>query len=90
MPIDLRYLEGKKFCVILLEDSETSNPEKVKLQPMLGRANFDKHGHLKLEHSGGSFMIPSSCYPSILPSDGTDLLGDAEYYVICKLSGISL
>ena len=90
MPLDLKYLQGKRFCVVLLEDAENPDPTKVKIRPMLGRANFDKNGHLKLEHSDGAFMVPSSCYTSILPSDGTDLLEDAEYYVICKLSGIKI
>jgi hypothetical protein len=90
MPIDLRHLQGKRFCVVLMEDSESSDPTKVKIRPMLGRANIDKQGNLKLEHSGGAFMVPSSCYPTILPSDGTDILEDAEYYVFCKLSGMKL
>ena len=90
MPIDLKYLDGKKFCVILLEDPAVDNPDKLKMRPMLGRADFDKSGNLRLQHEGGAFTVPSSCYNSILQSDGTDILGDAEYYVICKLSGICL
>ena len=90
MPLDLRYLEGKRFCVVLLEDTGTIDPDKVKIRPVLGRASVDKQGVLRLEYAGGSMAVPSSSYPQILPSDGTDLLGDAEYYVIVKVSGMEL
>ena len=90
MSMNLRYLEGKPFCVVMLEDSDAIDPEKVKVRPILGRANVDKTGILKLEYDGGSFVVPSSSYPGIQPSDDTDILAGSEYFVIVKVSGMKI
>jgi hypothetical protein len=91
MPLDLSYLEGKRFCVVLAKLEDESNPDgKVKLKPLHGRANVDKNGYLALEHPHGSFAVPASTYNKILPSDGTEMLKDADYFVICRVSGMEI
>ncbi len=89
MPSPLDYLEGKKFCVVFMhDDSATEN--KVRLKALHGRASIDRRGVLFVEHENGRFQVPSSCYNLILPNDGTEFLGSAEYYVICKVAGMDL
>ncbi|MCH2174656.1 MAG: hypothetical protein MK193_02890 [Lentisphaeria bacterium] len=82
----LQYLHGKKFCLVFMQGDDEKN---IKLRTLHGRAMIDTKG-LTVQHGGGAFAVPSSCYGNILESDGTDLLEDAEYYVICKVSGMDL
>ena len=89
MPLNLKYLDGKKFCVVFLQ-ADTPNPQSVKLRTIHGRANITREGALVVEHQEGGFFVPSSCYPQILPADGTLILGEAEYFVICRVSGMDL
>ena len=92
MPLDLSYLEGKKLCVCFLQDpgGDGADAITVQLRALHGRASIGTRGELTLEHKGGSFLIPSSSYNAILPSDGSQILKDAEYFVICKVSGMKL
>ena len=88
MPPDFTYLQSKKFAVVFVNSD--GGEENVKLRVLHGRANITDKGYLACEHREGQFVVPASCYPNILPSDGTDLLEDAEYYVICRVSGMEL
>ena len=81
---DLRYIHGKKFCVVFVSGDTM---EDVKMRTLHGFANVDSQGLLTVEHDGGGFGVPPSCYKLVLPSDGTDILKDAEYFVFCKVSG---
>ncbi len=85
--MDLHYLEGKRFCIVFMNADDA---ESVNLRTLHGRASITREGALQVEHAGGAFLAPSSCHPQILPSDGTELLQDAEYYVICRVSGMDL
>ncbi len=87
--MELKYLEGKRFCVVFMQ-ADDPDPQQVRLRALHGRANVSAAGILSVEHDGGAFQVPRSCYPQILASDGTDILGDAEYYVICRVSGMDL
>lgn len=84
MSVELEYLEGKKFCVVFVRMLE-ANSEKVQLRCMHGRASIENR-ILKV-HCGGDqpFQVPNSALGNILPSDGTDLLKDCEYYVMVKV-----
>ena len=85
MPIDLNYLQGKKFCLVLAQKFG-EDPSKAKLRTMHGRADFSREGVLSVvSDSNEKFAVPASCYNQILQSDGTELLQDAEYYVICHV-----
>lgn len=91
MAADLKYLEGKKFCLVfarLEDDAEPDGP--VSLRCMHGRASINTKGHLIVEGPDGSFHVPSSCYPKIMPSDGTEMLEDAEFFALCRVSGMPL
>lgn len=90
MPIDLSRYEGKKFCVVFMKDNEDPDVSTVKLRTLHGRANIIDGAKLQVEHRQGSFLVPSSAYNAILESDGNAVLRDAEYYVICKVSGMEL
>jgi len=83
MPPNLKYLEGRKFCVVFIKVLDAAT-EKVQLQCLRGRASVEP-GRLTVVHErGGMFTVPSSALPNILPSDGTALLQDAEYFVLVK------
>jgi hypothetical protein len=83
MPPNLNYLEGRKFCVVFVKVVDPAT-ERVQLQCMRGRASVER-GHLSVVGSnGGMFTVPSSALPNILPSDGTALLQDAEYFVLVR------
>lgn len=77
------YLEGKRFCVVFVQIPE-DNPEKVRLQRLFGRACVDKNSVSCVTEQQVKFTIPASAMGNILPSDGTDILLDAEYYVLVK------
>ena len=82
--VDLRHIHAKRFCVVFVNGDD---PEKVTLRTLHGFANISNEGLLSVEHDDGAFAVPPSCYRMVLPSDGTELLKDAEYYVFCKVSG---
>ncbi len=61
-------------------------PERARIQCLHGRASLDPQGRLELMAEGGfKFSVPNSALPNILPSDGTAMLRDAEYFVMVKL-----
>ena len=90
--MDLRYLEGRRFCAVLAKLSDENDPDSpVKMRCLHGRANIDREGWLSLESAdGASFGIPRTAYPNILPADNTEMLRDAEYFVLVKVSGMEL
>lgn len=86
MLYDLDQYEGKKFCVVLVQEiEENDTPGSVRMRPLHGRASIDKGVHLNLVWDGGKFGVPRTCYNRIMPSDGTEMLRDAEYFVIVKV-----
>jgi hypothetical protein len=87
---DLRYLEGKRFCVVFIKTEDDKPDGAMQMRCMHGRANIDHRGALNVEASGGSFTVPASAYNRVLPSDGTALLEDAEYFVMVRVSGMEL
>jgi hypothetical protein len=83
MLADIAYLHGKRLCVVFVKviDEDTG---KVQLQCLHGRANVEA-GRLKLmTPEGAAFGVPGSALANILPSDGTPMLRDAEYFVLVK------
>ena len=96
MPQDISEYDGKKFCVVfvkLMGDDDAVTSEEtanVQVRCLHGKANIERNTILHLEHEGGRFTVPASCYNRIQPSDGTDLLEDAEYFVMCRVSGMEL
>ena len=90
MPAILEYLEGRKFCVVFVQVLE-EHSGKVRLQCFRGRASIER-GHLNVVAGNGCvFTVPSSAYGNILPSDGTKILRDAEFFVLVKTdAGIDL
>lgn len=89
--MDLKHIEGRRFCVVFATvDSTTANGGQVKLRPLHGRASVSSRGEVSLVGDAGSFMLPASSYVNIQPSDGTDILGDSEYFVILKVQGMDL
>lgn len=83
MPLNLEYLEGKKFCVVFVQVLDPVK-ERVRLQCFRGRASIER-GRLSVAAANGCvFEVPSSAYGNILPSDGTKILKDADYYCLVK------
>ena len=83
MPQNLEYLEGKKFCVVFVKvlDREA---ERVQLQCLHGRASIERGKLTVVTENGAVFEVPSSAYGNVLPSDGTKMLKDAEYFVFVR------
>lgn len=99
MAVELNYLEGRRLCVVFCkleeedEKGKCTNMEdpKFQIKTMHGRANVLNNQYLECVTSeGGNFKIPPSAYDKIFPSDGTDILKDAEYFVMVKVSGMDL
>ena len=88
MPIDVSYVHGKLFCVVFVNSDH--GEENLQMKTMHGRAFVDRSGLKLVQDDGGDFAVPSSAYNHILPSDGTPILGDCEYYVIVRVSGMDL
>jgi len=84
MSVPLSEIEGKKFCVVFVKVLDPDRG-RVQLQCFHGRASVER-GKLNVVHeSGNVFTVPSSALPNILPSDGTKMLKDAEYFVLVKM-----
>ncbi len=83
MPANFDYLEGRRFCVVFVKvlDVET---ERLQLQCMRGRASVERGRVSVVTAGGGMFTVPSSALPSVLPSDGSELLQDAEYFCLVR------
>jgi hypothetical protein len=60
--------------------------QKVKLAPIHGVAKVMPDRIMLVDPAGREHVIPDSALPSILPSDGTDLLEGADHYVIVKIT----
>lgn len=80
---DLNYLEGKKFCVVFVKVLDPVR-ERVQLQCFRGRANIERNKLQVVNESGVVFTVPSTALPTIMPSDGSKLLKDAEYFALVK------
>lgn len=93
MSVELGYLEGRKICIVFcqLKDEETFQKEDIpeeagfKLKCLHGLGNIVDGKYLKVEGPKGNFTIPPSAYKNIFPNDGTDILEDAEYFVMVKI-----
>ena len=86
----LDRIEGRKFCVVFMKVLDLAT-EKVQLQCLHGRASIEGRKVVVYGEGGASFTLPSTCLNKILPSDGSPMLKDAEYYCIVRLDdGIDL
>ena len=81
----LSYLNGTPFCMVrmMVLDAAAGN---VELVPIHGVASVLSDRLVVTEASGCQHVVPDSALPSILPSDGDELLKDAEHYVIVKIA----
>jgi hypothetical protein len=80
----LGYLEGRRFCVVFVKVMDPVR-ERVQLQCFRGRASIERGRLTVISAEGAAFAVPSSALATILPNDGTRLLGDAEYYALVKV-----
>ncbi|MFT7488321.1 MAG: hypothetical protein ACI9OU_000714 [Candidatus Promineifilaceae bacterium] len=80
----LNHLDGTRFCLVCMNVLNEATQE-VKLTPIHGVAKVLPDCLVVVEPSGSQHVIPDSALPSILPSDGTALLEDADHYVIVKI-----
>ncbi|MGD9874366.1 MAG: hypothetical protein AB7T27_08835 [Kiritimatiellia bacterium] len=82
---DLGYLDGTRFCIVLMRVLNQAARE-VQLTPIYGTARVSS-GELRVEEpSGSGHTVPESALSSIHPSDGNEILKDAEHYVIVKIA----
>ena len=96
--IDLKDIDGKKFCVVFCKAQEGAAAEvdaggssQVEMSTMHGFAKvIDGKTVQCVTEDGSAFAIPLSAQKKIFPSDGTDILKDSEYFVIVKVSGMDL
>ena len=82
--VPLREIEGRKFCVVFVKVVDEGTG-RVQLQCLRGRANVEGQRVSLVDTHGGKFTIPSIAVANILPSDGTPLLKDAEYFCLVKV-----
>jgi len=83
----LDYLEGTRFCIVLMKVLDQA-AGKVQLTPIHGTARVSAGGLSVEESSGSMHAVPDSALASIYPSDGNEMLGDAEYYAVVKISAL--
>ncbi|MCM8541215.1 MAG: hypothetical protein NE328_13145 [Lentisphaeraceae bacterium] len=91
--MNLAYLEGKKICVvfcqlkegIIVDEHDPKMEENFSFQCLHGRGNVIDGKQLRVENPELGFTIPTSCNNRIFPNDGTDIIGDAEYFVMVKI-----
>ena len=83
MPSQFDYLEGRRFCVVFVKVLDTVR-ERVTLQCFRGRASIERGRVIVVADHGGVFTIPGTAVNNILPSDGSRILKDAEYFCLVK------
>ena len=84
MLVPLEKIEGRKFCVVFVKVIDHEN-ERVQLQCLRGRANVERGRLNVVTAEGASFTVPGTAMQTILPSDGTEILQDAEYYCLVRV-----
>jgi len=90
MASPLQYLEGKKICVVFVQVLDES-AGRVQLQCFRGRGDVERGRLNVVDINGTVFPVPSSAYGNVLPNDGTEILRDADYFVLVKADeGIQL
>ena len=58
---------------------------RMQFQCFRGRADIRRGGRLHVVAAGGGeFQVPGSAYGMIQPNDGTEMLGDADYFVLVR------
>lgn len=77
------YLEGRRFCVVFVKVLDPER-ERVQLQCFRGRANVERGRVSVVDVNGGMFTLPGTAVENILPSDGSRILRDAEYFCLVK------
>lgn len=80
----LERLEGRKFCVVFVKVLDAAT-ERVQLQCLRGRASVERGKVSVFDSNGSGFTLPSTAIKNILPSDGTPLLEDAEYFCLVRV-----
>jgi hypothetical protein len=78
------HLDGTRFCLVQMEVLNVAT-QQVKLTPVHGVARVLPDKLVVEEPCGNRLVVPDSALPSILPSDGTAVLEDAEHYVIVRI-----
>lgn len=83
MAVSLSRVEGRKICVVFVQvmDEESA---RVRLRCFRGRGNVERGRLNVVDENGAVFPVPSSASRNVLPNDGTNLLQDAEYFVLVK------
>ncbi|NMA42010.1 MAG: hypothetical protein GX946_01360 [Oligosphaeraceae bacterium] len=84
MSKSLAYLEGRKFCVVFVKVIDAAS-ERVQLRCLHGRASIEKGRINVVAPSGNLFTIPGTAMATVMPSDGTALLKDAEYFCLVRV-----
>ncbi len=98
MSLNLKYLEGKTICIVFCKlqnedahgrSNDVENTD-FDFKTLFGRASIVDPGYLEVIGQGMTFRVPPSAYKHIFPNDGTDILGNAEFFVMVKVAGIEL
>lgn len=84
MPYGFDYLAGRKFCVVFVKVTDPVR-ERVALQCFRGRVSLERGRVNVVDVNGGVFTLPGTAMNNILPSDGSSILKDAEYYCLVKV-----
>ncbi len=77
------YLEGRKFCVVFVKVLDPVR-ERVQLQCFRGRASVEGGRVHVVDANGGMFTLPGTAVNNVMPSDGSRILKDAEYFCLVK------
>ena len=91
--MDLRYLEGKRICVvfcqlkegIIVDEHDPKMEENFTFQCLHGIGNVINKNQLRVENPKLGFTVPTTCNNRIFPNDGTNIIGDAHYFVMIKV-----
>ena len=78
------YLDGTRFCIVYMTVLDAAT-QKVELTTVHGCARVLADRIMVEDQSGKAVAVPHSALDSIHMSDGTDVLKDAEFYVIVKV-----
>ena len=88
MNYNIEQLKGKKICAVYCrQQDDNPNSDKMQISTLHGIAKIKNNGLYIDVGSGNPIPIPQTSYKNIFPNDGTQMLKDAQYFVMIKVHG---
>ena len=88
MDVNINYLNNNKICVVYCrQENDDINSNKLEISTLHGIAKVLNNTLYVQVGSGNPIVMPKSAYRNIFPNDGTEMLKDADFFMLVKVKG---